>query len=140
MKTHPVSLLAVLAIASLTCAAEVKLLPHTDNLFDAVNRPVAEQDSFIREEAQKLAKSLVPTREDAERLALGAFLKSPGLDARETWSIAGLYRLGRDVARFAAAGDLVWELRVFRSGVGVWGVVWVSTTTRAVKVLFPVDP
>jgi len=113
----------------------------TDNLRDAVSKPPDQQDALIKEEAAKLAKSQVPAADEAEKLALGALLKKPGLDMRETLPrVVGLYRIGKDVTNFANAGDLVWELHITRPDAGVSGVVWVSTTTKSAKVLFPVDP
>ena len=140
MKTC-IPIMAIVAVTLLAFAAELRPVRYTDNLRDAVSKPPVHQDSFIKEESAKLARSQVPTADEAAKLALGAFLNKPGLDARETLpQIAGLYRIGRDVTNFAKAGDLVWELHITRLSEGVSGVVWVSTTTKRAKVLFPVDP
>jgi hypothetical protein len=135
------SILALVAVALLTFAGELKPISYADNLLDAVSKPTDQQDVFIKGEAQKLAKSQVPTREDALKLALGVFGSKPGLDALETWRVTGLYRIGRDAGKFTKAGDLVWEIRITRMGnnPGVSGVIWVSTTTKSVKILFPFD-
>jgi hypothetical protein len=130
----------LVSVTLMATAADFKPPPYADNLLDAVSKPSDQQDAFIKEEAAKLAKSQVPTADEAAKLAIAAFLKEPGLDARETWPrAAGLYRIGRDVTDFAKAGDLVWEVRVSRMVSGVSGVIWVSTTTKSVKVLFPFD-
>ena len=118
-------------------AAEFRAIPYADNLRDGVGKPAGQQDDFTKKEAEKLAKSQVPTSEEASKLALAAFVKQPGLDARESWRVVGLYRIGRDVTDFAKAEDLVWEIRITRMGEGVSGIVWVSTTTKSAKVLFP---
>lgn len=59
-----------------------------------------------------------------------------GRDAREAVEVTGLYTIGRDVPGFAAAGELFWEVKgaIFLQ---VIRVVWVSTTTRTVKEIFP---
>ena len=136
MKTHA-SIHAIAAVAFLAVAAELRAIPYTDNLRDGVSKPADQQDDFTKKEAEKLAKSQVPTSEEASKLALAAFVKQPGLDARESWRVDGLYRIGRDVTDFAKAEDLVWEIRITRMGEGVSGIVWVSTTTKNAKVLFP---
>jgi hypothetical protein len=107
-------------------------------LLEAVGKPSDQHDDFIKNEAEKLAKSHVPSADDARKLALAAFLKKPGLDARENLQVTGLYRIGRDVTDFAKEGDLVWEIHISRVVSGISGVVWVSTTTKNVKVLFPI--
>jgi len=136
MKTY-VPIVVIAAMALLVVAAEFRPIPYADNLRDGVSKPSDQQDDFIKKEAERLAKSQVPTAEEAAKLALGAFIKQPGLDARETGRVVGLYRVGRDVTNFAKAGDLVWEIHISRSFSGVSGVVWVSTTTKNAKVLFP---
>jgi hypothetical protein len=136
MKTHA-SILAIAAVTLLAVAAELRPIPYADNLRDGVGKPSDQQDDFTKKEAEKLAKSQVPTAEEAAKLALGAFLKKPGVDARESWRVVGLYRIGRDVTDFAKAEDLVWEIHITRMASGVSGVVWVSTTTQSAKVLFP---
>jgi hypothetical protein len=132
------SILMLLAAVVVVSAADLKPIPYADNLLEAVSKPSEQQDAFIKEEAAKLAKSQVPTQDAAVKLAVASFLKSPGLDDRETLPrVVGLYRIGRDVTDFAKTGDLVWELRVSRMASGVSGVIWVSTTTKQAKVLFP---
>src|SRR5262245_44326713 len=101
-------LIAIVALLAVT--DEPRSNRYADNLRDAVSRPSDQQDEFAKQEAEKLAKSQVPTPDEAEKLALGAFLKERGLDARENSRVAGLYRIGRDVRDFAKAGDLVWEV------------------------------
>jgi hypothetical protein len=137
------TIFSVMAVgAFLTLAADLKIIPYDDNLLDAVKKPTSQQDNFIKQEAEKLVKSQVPTAEEAGKLALGAFLKKPGLSAVESGRVTGLYRISRDVEHFAKAGDLIWEIRVSRMSnePGVSGLIWVSTSTKSVKVLFPFAP
>lgn len=135
MKSHAFIALTLLVIA--ICATAGEPTPYADNLLDEVTRPTEKQNLFIKNLADKLAKSQVPSRDEADQLALGSFLKKPGLDAREKSRVAGLYLVGREVEGFAREGDLVWEVRISRLGSGVAGIVWVSTTTKKVKILFP---
>src|SRR4051812_40331226 len=119
IKKNYIPIIAILAVTLPAFTTERRSTPYADNLRDAVSRPSDQQNPFIKEEAAKLARSQVPTAEEAEKLALQAFLKQLGLDDREaTPRVTGLYRLGREVTDFANAGDLVWELRVIRVGSG----------------------
>lgn len=137
MKTH-ISMIALTMVSVGILAADLLPTSYSDNLLEAVRNPSEQQNVFIKQEAAKLAKSQVPTAELAVNLAVNAYLKKPGLDAQETLpKVTGLFRVGRDVADFAKAGDLFWEIRITRSSEGVSGVIWVSTTTKSVKVLFP---
>ncbi len=141
MKSYA-SILTVVGIALVAVAAEIKpmeIRPIPDNLLDTVSKPPAQQDPFSKALAERLAKSLVPTRGDAEKLAIAAYLHRPGLDALEGERVAGLYCIGRDVPHFASKGDLVWEVHVRRLQTDLSGVIWVSTTTKAARVLFPFD-
>lgn len=132
------SILVLVGLSLFTSAAELKPITQSDNLLTSVVE--AQDEIYIKEQIQKLAKSQVPHAEDAQSLALEAFQKMPGLDARENWRTTGLFRAGRDVKDFAKEGDLVWEVRISRSGSGVSGIIWVSTTTKKAKVLFPTEP
>jgi hypothetical protein len=113
--------------------------PVDENYLAAINLPAEKQNWKQKDAVQKLAQSLVPTREAADTLALGAFEKQPGLDDRELEYVAGLYFLGRDIAGFGKTGDLFWEVRV-RRGDGMSGVIWISTTTKTALILFPNSP
>src|SRR5436190_9064476 len=104
------SIFTMAMVAMLAVAAELKPIPYSDNLLDGVTKPTDQQDDFIKKQAEKLAKSQVPTAEKAIKLAIGAFLQKPGIDAREQWRTVALYRMGRDVTNFAKADDLVWEI------------------------------
>jgi hypothetical protein len=131
---------AFLLLMTVACSAfvdEHRPIPFADNLLEAVRKPSDQQDELVKREAEKLAKSQVPSADEASKLALGAFLKKPGLDARENWRVTGLYRMGCNVPNFAKEGDLVWEVRISRLASGVSGVIWVSTTTKNARVLFP---
>jgi hypothetical protein len=108
-----------------------------ENYFEALANPAATHDSETKRVAAQLAKSRVPTSKQAAEVALQTFVKKPGLDAREMWGVSGLYRLGLDVPDFGAAGDLIWEVRISRDFAGVSGVIWVSSSTGATRLLFP---
>lgn len=125
------------AASSLASRAEFAPLDGIENHYLAVSAPTAAHNDATKRIVAQLAKSQVSTDEQAAKLALKAFVKKPGLDAREMWGVSGLYRLGRDVPDFGAAGDMIWEVRVSRSGNGVSGLVWVSASTGATRVLFP---
>jgi len=111
--------------------------PHSDNLLQAIRKPANQQREFIKTQADKLAQSRVPTPEAARELANQAFIKKPGMDAREGTRVVGLYRAGRGIKDFAKERDLVWEVQVCRVGSGISGIIWISTTTKKAKVLFP---
>jgi hypothetical protein len=106
------------------------------NFLRALDQPTEQQDRLTREIIQKLATTRVPTSRDAEVLALRFAGTAPGADAREVHEVTGLYVIGRDVPGFAVAEDLFWEVRMSIS-VSVSRVIWVSTTTQAVKIIFP---
>lgn len=116
--------------------ADIKFTPD-ENYYKALATSADTDNPLIKSIAAKLARSRVPTRDAAEKIALHAFATKPGLDAREKWAVSGLYRLGRDVPDFGASGDLIWEVRVSRIGSGVSGIVWVSSSTAAARTLFP---
>jgi hypothetical protein len=111
--------------------------PSASNLLVEVLKPSADQNDFIQVLTAKLAKSLVPTRQIASELAERAVFKQTGLDARDHLPVVGLFRVGRDIPDFAKAEDLVWEVHLTRGRIGVANVIWVSTTTKVAKTLFP---
>lgn len=106
------------------------------NLLDSITKPSDQQDVFVRECAKRLARNQVPTAEAADRLAIGVIIKNPGLGGNELTRVTGLYKVAGNLGEFAKDGDLVWEVCILRD-LGISGVVWVSTTTKSVKVLFP---
>ncbi len=144
MSAFAKSMVLVASFALLTMLANAgELLPPLtyEKLREELGKPLAEQTEATRPIAAKLAKSQVPTEEEARKLALGAFLRHVGVDARERWRVTGLIQIGRDVPEFAKEGDLVWEVRITRLGQDhVSGVIWVSTTTKQARVLFPTVP
>jgi hypothetical protein len=108
------------------------------NFLPTLKLPTAQQDALTQSVAQQLAKTAVPTAKDAESIVLSFLINGgPGLDAREGLEVAGLYAIARDVPGFAKTGDLFWEVRLGHFGVRVSRVVWVSTSTKSVKTLFP---
>lgn len=132
--------ITIMAFSLSAYAGPAELVSSPDNLLAAVSKPTDQQDAVIKVVVRKLTKSRVPTREGAEKLALEAFLKKPGLGASEKLKVVGLFFIGRELPDFAKEGDLVWEIRVMRFGNGgdfISGVIWVSATTRMTKVLFP---
>lgn len=124
-------------MTSLASGADLRPLPANENYYEALTKPADTHNAVTKGVAAKLAKSRISTREEAEKIALQAFVSKPGLDARETWAVSGLYHLGRDVPDFGSSGDLVWEVRVSRITGGISGVIWVSSSTGAARVLFP---
>src|SRR5947207_5381717 len=124
-----------------TGLAETKSPRFNENFLDAINLPAEQQDWWTKGVIQKLTNSLVPTPQEADQLALAAFIRNPGLDARERLLVTGLYYIGLDVPGFAQDGDLFWEIHVVRSHIedGTTGVIWISTTTKATKILFSTE-
>jgi hypothetical protein len=109
------------------------------NYLDRINQPTAQQDEVARSVSKRLAATLVPTVKDAVAVGMFALHNTPNaLAANETVSVSGLYELGGDAAGFARQGDLVWEV-VISVGSGLRRVIWVSTTTKATRVLFLVE-
>ncbi len=135
-------LAVVLLFVSSVLASAEPIRPYTiERLREALSKPADQQPEAIQELVRKLSKSQVPTEEAAEKLALGALHKQVGIDAREKWHVTQLFSIGRDVPEFAKEGDLVWEVHFSRWGLDhVSGVVWVSTTTKQARVLFPMAP
>lgn len=128
---------AVLIAAGLVMyPADVQAQGRSLNLLAAINLPADQQDLFTRQTAEALATSRVPTAKEAAQLALDVIARGPGLEAREGYRVSGLYLMGRDVTGFASRGDLFWEVQIsFLEGVS--RVLWVSTSTKAVKMVFP---
>jgi hypothetical protein len=104
------------------------------NFLDGINLPTAQQDEMTRQVAEQLKTTAVPTTKDA--IALG--WSAGTVAAYEIVRVSGLYVVGVDVPGFANARDLAWEVRIY-TGPGIRRVLWVSTTTKAVKVLFGPD-
>lgn len=131
--------LSILLLASAGVASAERPQPISiERLRAELKQPVDQQSEVVRGVIRTLAKSQVPTEEDARKLALSAFVKVVGLDAREGWHVTQVFKMGRDVPEFANEGDLMWEVRMTRKGDDhVSGVIWVSTTTKQARVLFP---
>jgi hypothetical protein len=106
------------------------------DFIEAVKLPADQQSELTKSVVIQLAKNQVPTAADAERIALNFVTQSGGLDMRDGIAATGLFFIGRDIPSFAATRDLVWEVRVVRMGALLMQIVWVSTTTKAVKVIF----
>jgi hypothetical protein len=83
--------------------------------------------------AETLAKSRVPTRIEADRLASAAFFGRGVRDGRDGIRVTSLFRLGRDIPNFGKGGDLIWEARATRGD--TIGLTWVSTTTGQVQIM-----
>jgi hypothetical protein len=118
-------------------AASAARLRATQSFMDTISLVPEKQDSLTKEAVAKLAGSAVPTANDAASLAFSALVSGPGLSAQDGWTVTGLFGLGSPLAGFGAQGDLVWEVRVHRGPARVIRVLWVSTTTKAVRALVP---
>ena len=129
MKFAAITIAVVLAILP-QCAIAQELGLRSSNFLHAIARPVEQQDTLTKEIVQRLIASEIRTPKDAE--SFGGIL-----DARSKAEVTGLYVSGVDVAGFANRGDLFWEVTVSIIGVQVTRVVWVSASTRAVRVVFP---
>jgi len=112
------------------CAVAQEQGLQSSNFLRAITRPANQQDALTKEIVQRLATSQIHTPKDAE--SFGGML-----DARSKAEVTGLYVSGLDVPGFGIRGDLFWEVTVSILGVQVTRVVWVSASTRAVKVVFP---
>ena len=112
-------------------------LQSTQSFIDAMALPSEQQDSSTKQAVIQLTTSAVPKSEDASRLALEYVVKGPGLDARDGWTVTALFRLAISVPTFANARDLVWEVRIYRMPGEIVRVLWVSTSTKSVREVFP---
>lgn len=129
--------LLICLVAPLASADDLPLPAPGGNYYEALAKSSDTYDDATKRVAAKIAKSRVPTHEQAEKIALRAFISKPGVDAREAWTATGLYVLGRDMPDFGVSGDLIWEIRVVRMAGAISGVVWVSSSTGASRILFP---
>ncbi len=84
-----------------------------------------------------LLGSAVPSPQAARELATGQWLREHGLLAEEALQITSLYRADAELEGFARRDDWLWEVRVLHLGLGLDGVLWINSRTRAVKVLAP---
>lgn len=106
------------------------------NRLDAAEKP-------LREMADRLKQSAVPTFEQAWQIAFESTHRRFGSPWREPY----LFVTAVDVPGFAKTGDLVWEVRFERDlqtsiadlvkNSGLGGIVWVHAATKATKTLFP---
>lgn len=119
--------------------ASLDRLRATQNLLDTITLPQEKQDPLTKSAVTQLAASAVPLVQDASRLAVDAITvaQGPGLDMRDGWKVTALFRLANSVPTFGAEGDLIWEVRVHRDNGTIIRVLWVSTTTKAVRELVP---
>ena len=120
-------------------AARIRL-NATQNFIDFVKLPQDQQSPLVKEVAAKLAASVVPSAEDAWRLALAALDDGPGHPSSDGLTVTGLVSIGASggIPSFGSRGDLVWEVRANRGSAGqIVRVLWVSTTTKAVRELVP---
>ena len=100
----------------------------------ALQSAEALSEPYYAKLANELKQSLVPTEREAISRAIGA---SGTVDARVTWEVSSLIRLGRDDQDLGQAGSLVWEVHVRTFAVlgGTEGVVWVGTQTGKARLL-----
>lgn len=94
-------------------------------------------DAGLRRLLETLERSKVPTASSAESAALDARLRAGGVRAEEGARTVGLLRLGVEVANFAAAGDLVWVVRIEHQVRGVTQEFWVSSSSGAIRAMLP---
>ncbi|HEX3703657.1 MAG TPA: hypothetical protein VHU82_10015 [Vicinamibacterales bacterium] len=110
----------VIGVVLLACVPLTAQFGPTPNEFiNTIKLPPAEQDPMTKRVVGQLAVSAVQRATDARGLALDAVLHSTGLDARDAIDTTGLFRIGEDIPSFAAEGDLVWEVRIYRVGGGL---------------------
>jgi hypothetical protein len=127
------------AKADAILATQVRLMA-TQNFIDFIKLPPDQQTPIVKEVVTKLAASVVPRAEDAWRLALAALDDGPGHPSSDGLTVTGLVRIGANggVPGLGSTGDLVWEVRANRGSPGeIVRVLWVSTTTKAVRELVP---
>ena len=125
--------------ADAVLATQVRL-KATQNFIDFIKLPPDQQTPMVKEVATKLGASAVPRAEDAWRLALAALDDGPGHPSSDGLTVTGLVRMGASggVPALGSTGDLVWEVRANRGSPGeIVRVLWVSTTTKAVRELVP---
>jgi hypothetical protein len=123
-------------ISKSSAAEDLRLRNRLDvNLLEeALKTPSDPQHFLLDGVAEALAKSQVPTQQEAARLAmLSTFLSGEEFGPK----VVGLFRLGRDTPDFGKVGDLFWEVRIFNAPGFISRVIWVSTTTKKSRVLFP---
>ena len=136
MRTQIVALSILVALCVPLAASAQTRGDRSWNLLAAILKSPAQQDTFTKDIAKQLAMSQVPTWRDAARIAANFVVTHSGLPSDEIWEVTGLYVIGVDVPDYAARNDLVWEVGFFNVP-GVRRVLWVSTTTKAVKTVFP---
>ena len=125
--------------ADAVLATQVRL-KATQNFIDFIKLPPDQQTPMVKAVATKLAASIVPRAEDAWRLALAALDDGPGHPSSDGLTVTGLVSIGANggIPSFGSTGDLVWEVRANRGSSGnIVRVLWVSTTTKAVRELVP---
>jgi len=94
-----------------------------------------------RELQKKLSKSIVPTIDKAQSIALESKLKAAGLLAEEGALVIALIKIGVEVPEFAHLGDLVWVVHIlnYLFGGTVTQEMWISSTTGKVKYMIPFE-
>lgn len=80
-----------------------------------------------------LKKSKVPDEGKALQLAMSVVSDR---NARSSWQVTALFRLGRDDKQLGSKGDFAWEVRV--SDIDeVIALVWIGASTGTPRVLYP---
>ena len=70
------------------------------------------------------------------KISLQWWTKNRGLLAEESFKVAGYFSVARPIAKFAARGDRVWEVRVLHLHTGgPTGIVWINDKTEKVIAL-----
>ena len=123
--------LLCLAVSSANSATP-RVSGPAENFYEATKQPAEDLDARTKMVLADLSKSRVPTDREAVALALGAL----GVDAR------GGLRGDRPLSACPVGkssikdGELVWEVRLSRSSMGLSGVVWVFCSTTKTQILF----
>jgi hypothetical protein len=88
----------------------------------------------------RLRESKVPTAAKAEGIAWDAKRRAAGgIDAQEHARVVGLVRSAVTIPGYASRGDLIWIVRIFFGPREVLQEAWVSSSTGAVRWIFPLE-
>ncbi|MEX2216359.1 MAG: hypothetical protein WD768_19765 [Phycisphaeraceae bacterium] len=102
---------------------------------------LAEGKEWARHMAGRLKDAKVSTIKEAESAALKQYFKDRGGFGANQWTRAtSLFPVANAVDDFAAAGDLIWEVRILGmlGTDGVHQVTWVNARTGATRSFLPV--
>ena len=95
--------------------------------------------SEMKADLETLRRSKVPTKREAERMAVAAKREAWGIGDMEHWGTVSLLKIGINVPDFAARGNLVWVVRFYGMDGETSQEGWISSTTARVRWIFPMD-